>query len=360
MLRMMLGAVAAVCLTLGGTAQESSSKPGQQSPPAKPAKPEISLKIGDPAPKLKVTKWIKGDAVNGFEPGKLYVVEFWATWCGPCIASMPHLTELQAEYRDKGLTIASLTSRDPNNSEKQVDDFVKNRGAIMGYNVAWCEDRAMKDAYLAAAGQNGIPCAFVVDQQGKIAFIGHPLILDEVLPKIVEGSWKGETDAQAATETLNNVFKTLQRANQNPEEGLKAFADQETQHPQLMAQFSDQKLMLLLRGQQMEKAEQLFQGISAKATKNKDAMKLASISRIWSEPSLNPEKRNIKLAVSAVEEAQKLAGPKDLGTLLAAAQVYDAAGNKTKAGECADKAIDAASNEQLKERIKQMVQKYKN
>src|SRR5512140_3275077 len=63
------------------------------------------LKIGDPAPKLQTGKWIQGDPVKGFEKDKAYIVEFWATWCGPCRVSIPHLNEIHNKFKEKGLTV---------------------------------------------------------------------------------------------------------------------------------------------------------------------------------------------------------------------------------------------------------------
>ena len=59
-----------------------------------------SLNIGDPAPPLRIREWIKGEPVQGFEKGHVYILEFWATWCRPCIAAMPHLSAL-AEKRKR-------------------------------------------------------------------------------------------------------------------------------------------------------------------------------------------------------------------------------------------------------------------
>ena len=58
----------------------------------------ISLKVGDPAPPLSVELWLKGEPVNEFKRGTVYVVEFWATWCSPCVAAIPHLNQLQKDH----------------------------------------------------------------------------------------------------------------------------------------------------------------------------------------------------------------------------------------------------------------------
>src|SRR5262249_11487761 len=138
------------------------------------------------APALKVTKWLQGDAVRTFEPGKVYVVEFWATWCGAPIRYMPHLADLQARYKDEGVTIISFTSRDirgvPDNTEEKVAAFVKKRGPTLRYAFAYADDGTTADTW--TKGQEHF-CTFVVDRAGRIAYIGGPIFLGMVLPKVL-------------------------------------------------------------------------------------------------------------------------------------------------------------------------------
>lgn len=148
------------------------------------------LTIGSSAPKLDVSAWVKGTPVKTFKRGQVYVVEFWATWCGPCKDSILHITQMAKKYGPKanfiGVSIWEKGEDIPGKAKK----FVEDMGAKMDYNVALDNGNAMAETWMAAAGQDGIPTAFIVNQEGQIAWLGHPLEgMDKVLDKVIEGKY---------------------------------------------------------------------------------------------------------------------------------------------------------------------------
>jgi len=152
---------------------------------------EPILKVGDHAPKLKTAKWVQGEPVKDFEKGKAYIVEFWATWCGPCRATIPHLNETYEKFKDKGLIVIGQNCWEQD--ESLVAPFVKKMGDKMTYRVALddktnSENGQMAKTWMEAAGRKGIPSAFLVDTKGLIAWIGHPMELQEqVIEDVLAG-----------------------------------------------------------------------------------------------------------------------------------------------------------------------------
>jgi thiol-disulfide isomerase/thioredoxin len=159
-----------------------------------------TLKVGDPAPKLDTGKWVQGDPVKNFEKGKAYIVEFWATWCGPCRASIPHLNEVYEKYKDKGLVVIGQNCWEQDDAE--VAPFVKKMGDKMTYRVA-LDDKssdakgAMAKTWMAAAGRKGIPSAFLIDTKGTIAWIGHPM---ELTDQLIDDALAGKVPVSKSAE----------------------------------------------------------------------------------------------------------------------------------------------------------------
>ena len=187
-------------------------------------RPPVTLKVGDPAPQIQVKKWIKGSPITTLGKGSVNVVEFWATWCGPCKESIPHLTELAHKYQGKATFTGVSVFEDPQAKDEsylsRVSAFVKDMGPKMDYNVG-ADGLAgvMGKTWMEAAGQDGIPTAFVVDQKGLVAWIGHPMDgLDEAVGQIIAGKFdvKAESDrkakAQAAAAKLQEDILPLEEA----------------------------------------------------------------------------------------------------------------------------------------------------
>jgi len=169
-------------------------------------------KVGAQAPALRVAKWIKGSPVKQFGNGKVHVVEFWATWCVPCKVTIPHLTQLAEKYRGRAtFTGVSVWETKPGSKDlsyiNKVTAFVKEMGDEMDYNVAVDTlDGAVARTWLEAAGQTTIPTAFVIDQRGKIAWVGHPMgRLDEVVGRVIAGKYDSREDARIHLQAIENA-----------------------------------------------------------------------------------------------------------------------------------------------------------
>ena len=161
------------------SAEETKPKPPE-------AKVEL-LKVGATAPDFPATD-LAGNPVKLSDfRGKVVILDFWATWCGPCLASMPHTQEVAAHYRDQGVVVlASCTS----DTRAKFDAWVKANQSTYP-DILFTHDpqeRGPDRASHRLYGVNGIPQQFIIDREGKVAarvtgYLKGEAILDAALAK---------------------------------------------------------------------------------------------------------------------------------------------------------------------------------
>jgi len=118
------------------------------------------LKPGDAFPDLAAFK-LEGRLPEGMK-GKVVVVDFWASWCGPCKESFPAMNDLQKKYSDRGLLIVAVNVDE---ARKDMDEFLKANPA--GFTVV----RDAAQALVAKANVGTMPSSFILDRQGKVRFV---------------------------------------------------------------------------------------------------------------------------------------------------------------------------------------------
>jgi len=312
---------------------------------ATPAPPPEKLGIGDPHPGLMVAKWIKGDPVEPPLTGKVHVVEFWATWCGPCLAGMPHITELQSRYGDE-VTFIGVTRED----EATVDEFLASAGPdgqnwdeIIGYRLALDDDSWTNAAYMRAAGQNGIPCAFIVGPEGVVEWIGHPARIDQPLQDILDGNW----DRQAAIAEFEKMqqMRTLSRqlvalTRERDWNGALEQIDQfEADHgPSL--QLRQTRLQLLQNADRDEEASQVAEQLIDDSWDNARLLNAVA----WSIATRGSDSL-LELATKAAERGSELTDHQDASILDTVARCYYEQGQLDEAIEWQQRAVEHAEGQ---------------
>ncbi|WP_051447500.1 TlpA family protein disulfide reductase [Rhizobium leguminosarum] len=222
---------------------------------------EKELLIGDFAPELRLGTVLKGQGIDKFDAGTVYVIECWATWCPPCIKTIPHLTQLQKTFPDVKIIGVAI-----NDDEEKVAKFVAEKGDEMDYIVAsdgpvengqeqdggWVANHWWKASYTS-----GVPAAYIVDGTGRLAWIGHPVDMDDILPMILSGEWDLDEHAKQHRSALENnkvredfALKDIIRAKAKAGDHrgmIEAFDEAFAAHPALEGQWWDTKLQILLR-----------------------------------------------------------------------------------------------------------------
>ncbi len=204
--RWLCSIVLSLSLTCVSQTAAQESKPS--SPPSRVA---LTLCVGDLAPQLVIDRWLHGPEVASFELGQVYVLAFWASWCGPCIAEMPHLSAIQHQHKHDGVTIIGISSLDPNNPLEAVEKIVASKvGKVIQYPMAWDKGNATKKLYVEASLQHTFPCVYVINKEGKIAHIGESKELGRIIASVLDGSWNMDEERKKFIELRERQVATVE------------------------------------------------------------------------------------------------------------------------------------------------------
>jgi thiol-disulfide isomerase/thioredoxin len=344
------------------------------------------LTIGSNAPELDVEHWVqngngKFKPVTKFESGKVYVVEFWATWCGPCIQSMPHLAALQTEYAEQGVQLISISDEDLETVDKFLQREVRGpkkaddgadkaagqeaekdakpktyRELTSVYCLTTDPDQSSNKDYREAAAQNGIPTAFVVGKDGKIEWIGHPMEMDGPLAAVVNDKWdraafQAEMKAKQEAEQAMQEIQSLAQGGKFDEAVAKvdALLAKGKEDVAQAFQLKMLKLQLLLVGKKNEAAAELTGTIFADLADKSEMVNGLAWNLYEMAAQGGPKSDEVmKLAVSACEKAAETA-PQEIKASLfdTSAHLVFLLGDKAKALKLEEAAIAIAEGQDL-------------
>jgi thiol-disulfide isomerase/thioredoxin len=133
--------------------------------------------IGSKVWKLDFTHWLENKPADTVFNGRLKVLEFWATWCRPCLRAIPHMNELQREFQDSAIVFLSVTHQSPEDTKATLAKY--NFETIV---VADTTERVHQLLRIAYNGVMGLPRTVIVDAENNIRWYGNPQSLS---PKLI-------------------------------------------------------------------------------------------------------------------------------------------------------------------------------
>lgn len=328
--------------------------------------------IGSKAPALDIEHWVndgegKYDHTTDLKSDKVYVIEFWATWCGPCIASMPHLSETQTKYADKGVQLISISDEDLDTVEEFLEKPVRGKKDMTygeltkNYCLTTDPDGSVMEDYFRAAGQRGIPCAFIVGKEGMVEWIGHPMEMDKPLEQVVDGKWdrqayavkmkeeqRKEAEMMKAQRKLQSTIQKVQAAMQDgdTEEGLKlideAIADETNKQFKPMLESMRGQMVIMYVG-----GEEAVKELKKMGEQHKEnGMMLNQIAWTLYEKHTNePLDKEVLAAATELAELAVKAEPENGAILDTLAHLVCEQGNLDRAIELQEKAVKVVDDE---------------
>jgi hypothetical protein len=291
-------------------------------------------------------------------------VEFWATWCGPCKVTIPHLSALQKKYPKVKFVGVSVWEEDPS----AVKPFVREMGDKMEYSVAMDivppgmggSDGLMAKNWMLAAGQMGIPTAFIVNKDNRIAWIGHPMAMEEPLRRVASGTWdinsaRAKTEKQQVnSRKILALSQKLQKASRagDVNQMIAILGEAIAEDPSLEPQVGLRKFALLLKDSDKDDKAADYGHHLIDETFRDDAAKLNLLAWTVVDPARQSPLKESKLAAMALKaalRADSIADGKDGAIADTLGRAYFIMGDIAKALEAQERAIKHVKGTQFEQ-----------
>jgi hypothetical protein len=195
-MRHQVSVLSCAAIAVAAIVNASPQSEDETAPPAAEAAPRVpSIDVGDPAPALDDARWIIGEAIERFEPGEIYVIDFFVTSNPACRRTFPALSERQDLYGDV-VTILGISRERPEEIAAFLDSGAEEEEVMwrdrITYRLATDPEQTIWQRYFGSADEPPIPRAFIVGRTGLIEWIGNPLTIHRPLASVVDGSWDRE------------------------------------------------------------------------------------------------------------------------------------------------------------------------
>jgi thiol-disulfide isomerase/thioredoxin len=311
------------------------------------------LSVGDQAPNLSIGEWVHGEETS-LQSGNVYVVEFWATNCVPCVQAIPKLSRLQRMHRDSGLVIIGIS----NEEADTVRSFAQRRASDITYRIAVDGRNATQRAWMRAAGRDGIPTAFIIDRRGRIQFIGNPHDgnFEQVLVAVLNDRYDARLFDQAEP-----ILEAAERARRlrNWNQATRHFTQVIELDSRVFALVNlDVFEMLLVDMDDREQAYELARQLATNYSDDAN-FQINLARKIATDPTIPDDKRDMQLAMQAANRAGQILGSNHPEGLAVRAEINFLLGNLDDAISFQRRAWMLASPE-VKGRYENRLQAYRD